>query len=244
MTAAGPPASGAATPGVAGPPTRAQLAAYALVRNASVAFARVFWRLSVEGLEHVPAAGPFVLAPVHRSNVDTFLVAAVTRRRLRYMGKDSLFRRRFWGWLFGALGAFPVHRGTADREALNRCVEVLRGGEPLVVYPEGTRRTGPAVADLYDGAAYLAARTGAPVVPVGIGGSDAAMPVSARLPRPGRVHLVVGPPLAAPTAEGGRAGRKAVRDLTASLAAELQRLYDAARAAAEGPASRARRTSG
>lgn len=218
-----------------GAPTKAQLAAYRVVRNAAVAFSRAFWRLRVEGLEHVPAEGPFVLAPVHRSNVDTFLVAAVTRRRLRYMGKESLFRRRFWAWLFGALGAFPVRRGTADREALARCVEVLRGGEPLVVYPEGTRRTGPEVVELFDGAAHLAARTGVPIVPVGIAGSEEAMPLRARLPRRAHVRLVVGPPLPAPATEGARASRRAVRELTARLRDELQRLLDAARAGDPAP---------
>ena len=82
---------------------------------------RVFWRVRVTGRENIPLSGAFVLAPVHRSNIDTMLACTVTPRRMRYMGKDSLWKNSVTGWLFSALGGFPVTRGTADREALRRC---------------------------------------------------------------------------------------------------------------------------
>ena len=65
---------------------------YQVARGVCVGFCRVWFRMTVEGLEHVPRSGPFVLAPVHRSNMDTPIVCVVTRRRLRYMGKDSLWK--------------------------------------------------------------------------------------------------------------------------------------------------------
>ncbi len=209
--------------------TRIQLAWYALVRAVIIGFCRVFWRMRVEGMEHVPAQGPFILAPVHRSNIDTPIVCAVTRRALRYMGKDAMWKYRWSAWFFTSLGGFPVHRGTADREALRRCIEVLGLGDPLVLFPEGTRRSGPVVEGLFDGAAYVSVRTGAPIVPLGIGGSEGAMPKGAKLLRPVRLALVVGPPLHPPAAEpGSRAPRRAVRELTAELQARLQTLYDEA----------------
>ncbi|MDP9386350.1 MAG: 1-acyl-sn-glycerol-3-phosphate acyltransferase [Actinomycetota bacterium] len=210
---------------------RGQLVLYRVCRDALVGFCRVFWRLRVDGLEHVPD-GPFVLAPVHRSNIDTPLVAAVTRRRLRYMGKDAMWKYRAPGWLFSALGGFPVRRGMADRAALRRCLEVLGEGEPLVIFPEGGRRSGPVVAELSEGAAYLAIRAGVPIVPVGIGGSERAMPRGSKMLHPVRVHLVVGPPLHPPQADGGRAPRRAVHELTERLQAELQRLFAEAEAKA------------
>lgn len=200
---------------------------YAVVRFLVVGFCRLFWRETVEGLEHVPAEGPFILAPVHRSNVDTPLAAIVTRRRLCYMGKESVWKFKPVGRFLSALGGFPVKRGTVDREALRRCVEVLDRGEPLVVFPEGRRREGPVVEDLFEGAAYLAIRAGVPIVPVGIGGSEGAMPIGARMLRPVKVHVVVGPPLH-PEARGGRAARRAVTALTETLRIELQRLFDQA----------------
>ena len=84
---------------------------YAMARAVCVGFCRLWFRMSVEGLEHVPATGAFVLAPVHRSNMDTPIVSVVTRRRLRYMGKDSLWKKSFPRWALSALGGFPVTRG-------------------------------------------------------------------------------------------------------------------------------------
>ncbi|MEY4251507.1 MAG: hypothetical protein RL691_388, partial [Actinomycetota bacterium] len=71
--------------------------------------------------------------------------------------------------MLSALGAFPVTRGSADREALKRCIAVLEAGEPLVLFPEGTRQSGPIVQPLFDGAAYVAVKAGVPIIPVGIG---------------------------------------------------------------------------
>jgi 1-acyl-sn-glycerol-3-phosphate acyltransferase len=160
-----------------------------LVREIVVAFCRLFWRVRVDGRQHIPARGPFILAPVHRSNIDTPLVAAVTRRRrLRYMGKDAMWKYPWSAWFFTSLGGFPVRRGSADREALRNAITVLERGEPLVLFPEGTRQSGPVVAEVFDGAAYVASRTGAPIVPVGIGGSEQAMPKGAKLPRPTRMR--------------------------------------------------------
>src|SRR4051794_25210731 len=123
--------------------SRSALAFYALVRFIVVStFAGLWNRTSVEGAEHVPPTGAFVLAPVHRSNMDTPYAAATSRRRLRFMGKDSLWKNPLSAWVLSALGGFPVSRGTIDREALRRCLEVLQSGEPLVVFPEGERKSG------------------------------------------------------------------------------------------------------
>jgi 1-acyl-sn-glycerol-3-phosphate acyltransferase len=216
------------------PLSRVQRVWYAFVRSLVVGFSRTFWRLRVEGTEHVPD-GPFILSPVHRSNIDTPLVAAVTRRPLRYMGKDAMWKYGWSAWFFTSLGGFPVHRGTADREALKKCIAVLEGGEPLVLFPEGTRRSGPVVEDVFDGAAYVALRTGVPIVPVGIGGSERAMPKGAKFLHPVKLRMVVGKPLHPPVAEGSsRAPRRAVRELTAELQKRLQDLFDEAEAKASG----------
>ena len=200
---------------------------YRAVRALVVAICRLLFRETFEGLEHVPTEGAFVLAPVHRSFLDFALVAGVTKRRMRYMGKDSLWKFSLGGKFLSALGAFPVHRGAADREALRRSVEVIQRGEPLVLFPEGTRQSGPVVESLFEGAAYVAARSGVPIVPVGIGGSERAMQKGKKLPRPVKVHVVVGPAILPPApAEGGRVPRRAVHELSQQLRAEVQRLFD------------------
>jgi 1-acyl-sn-glycerol-3-phosphate acyltransferase len=203
-------------------------ALYALARGVCVGFCRIWFRMSVEGLEHVPRSGAFVLAPVHRSNMDTPIVCVVTRRRLRYMGKDSLWKARFPRWFLSALGGFPVTRGTADKEALVRCIAVLKGGEPLVLFPEGERKSGPLIQPLFDGAAFVAAKAAVPIVPVGVGGSERVMPKGSKLIYPRKVHLIVGKPISVPGAAEGRVPRAALAEVTAELHDELQRLFDLA----------------
>ncbi|HWG74375.1 MAG TPA: lysophospholipid acyltransferase family protein [Acidimicrobiales bacterium] len=211
------------------PPSRAELRWYAVARALVAGFCAVFWRVSVTGAEHVPNEGPFVLAPVHRSYVDTLFCGCVTRRRLRFMGKDSLWNHTWSGRLVSSLGAFPVHRGSVDREALRASEEAIRNGEPVVIYPEGERKSGPMVHPLRDGAAFVAARTGVPIVPVAIGGSEWAMPKGARFFRPVKVAIAVGPPIPAPArAEGARVPRRHVAEVSDALHAELQRLFDQA----------------
>ena len=213
-------------------PTPAQRLAYAIVRGILVGFSRIYWRLSITGKEHLPD-GPYVVAPVHRSNIDTVLVAGITTRRMRYMGKDALWKYRLPGWIISALGAFPVKRGTADRSALRTCLEVLTQGEPLVVYPEGGRRSGSLVGDISEGAAYLALRAGVPLVPVGIGGSERAMAKGSPLLRPVKTAIVIGPPIPLPAGEGAaRAPRRVVHEVTGQLRDSLQQLMDQAQAKA------------
>ena len=202
---------------------------YRIVRDSIVAFSRLYWRLTVTGKERIPLAGAYVVAPVHRSFIDFGVVSAGTKRRLRYMGKDSLWKVGLFGKLLYALGAYPVHRGGADREALRRTVEVLEGGEPVVIFPEGTRRSGPKVEELFEGAAYVASKVGVPILPVGIGGSERALRKGEKLPRPVKITVVYGDPIlpSAPS-ESGRTSRRAVHDLTLRLREEIQRLFDEA----------------
>ena len=218
-------------PKPAGPPTFGQLVAYHFVRGVCLLFAYSFWRLEVRGLEHVPRTGSFVLAPAHRSNADFALALAVTRRRMRYMGKADIWRYKVLWPVFDALGGFPVSRGAADRAALRTCIEVIKTGEPLVLFPEGTRRSGPSIEELFDGVAYVASKTGVPIIPVGIGGSERALAKGKKLPRPAKVTLVIGPPMIVETSPEGKVPRRAVKETTAALQVELQRLFDEAQVA-------------
>jgi 1-acyl-sn-glycerol-3-phosphate acyltransferase len=219
-----------------GPPSRTTRFWYGVVRGLVLIVAKLLGRVEVVGKENVPTDGAFVLAPVHRSNVDFALTCLVTRRTMRYMGKDSIWKTKLLGRFVTMLGAFPVHRGTADRDAVKASVEIAEGGSPLLLFPEGTRMTGPVVEELFDGVAYVAARAGVPIVPMGIGGSEAMMPKGVKLPRPGKLVLVIGEPIPAPArTEGGRVPRSAVAALTERLHGELQVLFDDAQVRAGHP---------
>jgi 1-acyl-sn-glycerol-3-phosphate acyltransferase len=204
---------------------------YVVFRTIVCGFTQLYTRMKIEGKDRLPADGAYVLAPVHRSYVDTPIAACVTRRRVRFMGKDSMWKYATVGKLISALGTFPVSRGTADREALQRSIAVLNGGEPLVLFPEGERKDGPIVQPLFNGAAFVAAKAGVPIIPVGIGGSDRVMPRGAKFVFPRKVRVIIGEPIRAEVGENGRASRKAVAAVTEQLHVELQRLYDQAQAA-------------
>jgi len=204
--------------------------AYHTVRTIVTVFCRVWCRMTIEGRDNFPASGPFILAPTHRSLIDTPVASGVYRKRMRFMGADKWWSNRHFGNLLTALGGFPVSRGSADREALRRCITVIEGGEPLVLFPEGERKSGPFVQPLFEGAAYIAMKTGVPIVPVGIGGSGRVMPKGARFIRPKKLYVVVGKPLNVPVAESSKQHRAAARQLTADLRIELQRLFDLAEA--------------
>ena len=201
---------------------------YRVVRAILAGFARLFWRLEVHGRENVPDNGAFVLAPVHRSNIDFLLASTLTKRRMRFMGKDSLWKYAWLGKIWTALGAYRVRRGTPDREALRQTVEAIKAGEPAVIFPEGTRQSGPVVDNLFDGAAYVAAKTGVPIVPVGIGNSEAAMPKGSKMLKPVKIVVTVGKPIEVRLTPEGRVARSAVRETTEELQTEIQRLYDEA----------------
>jgi len=207
---------------------------YGFIRGALVGWEKVWFRVTFDGLDNVPADRPFILAPVHRSNIDFALAAASVRRRQRFLAKDTLWKPG-WGRFWSALGGIPVARGTADREALRACEAVIAAGEPLVMFPEGTRQTGPEVQPLFDGPAFVQARTGVPIVPVGFGGSEAAMPKGAKVIRPRRVCVVIGEPLEAPEVDGARARRASIRAQTAVLHQRVQELFDEAQRRAGTP---------
>jgi 1-acyl-sn-glycerol-3-phosphate acyltransferase len=190
----------------------------------------LWFRPTVTGRENIPGDGPIILAPVHRSFADFGFSAFVTRRKLFFMAKDSLWKNRLIGRVLLTLGAFPVHRESADREALQHAEEVLKRGQVLVLFPEGMRQEGPMVGELLEGATFLAARTGAQIVPIGIGNSDVAMPKGQRIPKPLRIRLVVGEPLPPPArTESGRVSRSKVHATTEALRRRIQEVYDQAR---------------
>ncbi len=216
------------------PPRWWEKGSYTALSGLFHGLAKLYFRLEIRGKEHLPPRGPYVVAPVHRSNLDFILVSCIHSTRMRYMGKASIWKYPTLGRFFSMLGAFPVHRGTADRESLRTCMRIIENGESLVMFPEGTRKEGPKVAELFDGPAFVAARTGVPIVPIGIGGSSQAMPLGAKFIKPRKIVMVIGEPVTPPTGDGtGRVKRRVVREMTEQLSERLQALYDEARRRAE-----------
>lgn len=188
------------------------------------------FRVRVRGREKIPPGGAYVIAPSHRSLLDIPFAAFATKRRLVFMAKKELFEKKWMARLFLALGAIPVERGEADRKALRACSAALAAGVPVMVFPEGTRHHGPEIKELFDGSAWLAAKAGVAIVPVGIGGSEEILASGKVIPRVRRVAVVVGDPIPPPDTEGRPVRRADVAGNTKLLGVALQQVYDEARA--------------
>ena len=156
---------------------------------------RLFGRWRVRGRANVPRVGALIVVANHLHNADPPLLAASLPRRIRFMAKTEFFRHRASRLPIGLFGSFPVRRGEADLRALRQAQRLLEQGEAVGLLPEGTRnKTGIGMHEAHLGAALLALRTGAPVLPVGIVGTEQIHDLSILLKRP-RIVVSIGPPL-------------------------------------------------
>jgi 1-acyl-sn-glycerol-3-phosphate acyltransferase len=151
--------------------------------------------LSVNEAHHLPAQGPAILAVNHVSALDPVLVGVAVDRPLWFMAKEELFRHRLLGPLIRRLHAFPVRRDRADIATVRRTLELLRRGEAVMMFPEGTRHDGVTLGAVRPGVAILAARANVPVVPAYHDGAGRILPRGARWPRRHPVRVFFGPPM-------------------------------------------------
>jgi 1-acyl-sn-glycerol-3-phosphate acyltransferase len=177
-------------------------------------------RLHASGSENLPGGG-FVLAANHTSNLDPWPLGLPLwpRRQLRFMAKSELFNPVLKPVLLGA-GAFPVRRGVGDRDAIRRAVELVRAGEIVVMFPEGTRRAKGLrkkfEAKPHTGAARIALNAEAPLVPAAVKGTD-------RLSRLGPLRVAYGKPLELDDLAGVDA-KHAAQEATARLMTAIAEL--------------------
>ncbi|HEX7950300.1 MAG TPA: lysophospholipid acyltransferase family protein [Candidatus Limnocylindrales bacterium] len=166
-----------------------------IVTFAGRIWARAMSRIAIEGaVDEIPRDGPLIIAANHASNFDAPAVGAwlIPRlgRRIHWLGKRELFSWPIVGWVAANGGVHPVDRDSADVEAFRLATRILEGGHVLFVFPEGTRSPDGALQEARDGVALLALRSGAPIVPIGIGGSNRVWPKGQRFPHPGG-HVVI-----------------------------------------------------
>jgi 1-acyl-sn-glycerol-3-phosphate acyltransferase len=173
-----------------------------LIRGVLAPLAKLAYRPDVQGLENVPLDGPVILAPNHRSAIDTAVIALVAPRPVRFLGKAEYFtgtglKGRFVASFLSALGYLPVERGNAMAgiAALKAAREVLEAGETFAIYPEGTRSLDGRLYRGHTGVGTLALETGAAVVPVALHGTEKLLPVGKKIPRLAKVSVRFGKPL-------------------------------------------------
>lgn len=153
---------------------------------------KLFYRITVTGLDNVPSEGPVILVANHASVLDPLVLGVALKRRIVFMGKAELFRIPVLRTVIRALGAFPVRRGQVDREAWTTAIATLKDGKVLGIFPEGTRTEDGTIGEAQSGAARLALKTGAVVVPVGIQGTYSALKKGTARLRRTKITVTIG----------------------------------------------------
>jgi 1-acyl-sn-glycerol-3-phosphate acyltransferase len=203
---------------------------YEVVHAVVPPLAKAVWRPRVEGLENLPATGPVIVASNHLSFADSLVIPIVAPRKVVFLAKSDYFTgtgikgglSRAW---FAGMGMVPVDRADtrAALASLDIALEVLSRGEAFGIYPEGTRSRDGRLYRGRTGVGHLALTSGAPVVPVGVTGTENLQPVGARLPRLAKVTVRFGAPMSFVECAGVPAGR-ARREVTDAIMAAIQRL--------------------
>ena len=185
----------------------------------------------VKGAEHVPVTGGAILASNHLSFSDSFFMPLVIRRRVTFLAKSDYFtgrgvKGRLTAGFFKGIGQLPVDRsgGRASEAALLTGLKVLRRGELLGIYPEGTRSPDGRLFRGKTGVARMALEAGVPVLPVAMIGTEKVQPIGRKIPKIGRVGVIIGAPLDFSRYEGMAEDRFVLRSITDEIMYELMQL--------------------
>ena len=162
--------------------------AYVLVSLLS----KICFSFRIRGLGHIPPRGSFILASNHISNLDPFVIGLAFHRRISYLAKDSLFKNEVLAFFLYHVGAFPIKRDSSDIKALKEILKRLKFGCPVVIFPEGTRIPMKKVREVLPGIGFVAVKSGVPVIPVFIEGTDNVLAPGARGFRYGPIQLSFG----------------------------------------------------
>jgi 1-acyl-sn-glycerol-3-phosphate acyltransferase len=187
---------------------------------------RAIWRPEVSGLANVPRTGAAILASNHLSVVDSILLPVAARRQMYFLAKDEYFKHPVGRVLMRSLNQIKVDRsgGLAGLMALDAALPVLREGKVLGIFPEGTRSADGRLYRGRPGVAKLALDTGAPIIPVGMIGTERIQPIGARIPRIVKAKVIIGAPLDLSPWAGTEVNSRVLRAITERLMREIAAL--------------------
>jgi 1-acyl-sn-glycerol-3-phosphate acyltransferase len=205
---------------------------YAVGKVTLSPFVRLLWRPKVTGLDNVPRRGPAILAGNHLAVIDSVILPAVLSRNVYFMAKDQYFigtglRGALVRNVMYGLNQIPVDRsgGRKSLMALDSALPVLRDGNLLGIYPEGTRSPDGRLYRGRPGVARLALDAPAPIIPIGLIGTDRIQPIGSRIPRVGpAVEVHIGEPLDLAPWRGGDVDSRGLREITRMLMAAIAAL--------------------
>ncbi|MEU4547707.1 lysophospholipid acyltransferase family protein [Nonomuraea dietziae] len=197
---------------------------YQMVKFVAAPMAHVMWRPHISGGHHVPATGPAILAANHLAVIDSFLIPALLPRHVTFTAKSEYFSGNpVSQWFMRLGGSLPIDRESAGaaQAMLDSAAELLERGELFGIHPEGTRSPDGRLYRGKVGVAWLALKTGAPVLPIALSGTENVLPLGAKVPRFTKIGIKIGAPM---TFEGDYKNARDRRRVTDEIMVEIQKL--------------------
>jgi 1-acyl-sn-glycerol-3-phosphate acyltransferase len=185
----------------------------------------LYFQGRIYGAENVPQVGPLVITANHASDFDPPILSNCVRRPVSYMAKEELFQIPLFNRAIQLYGAYPVKRGSADRSAIRAALAQLEAGWAVGIFLQGTRTPDARISTPKLGAALIAAKTQAPLLPVSLWGTEAIIPKGTKLPRPVPVTVRIGEPIAPPSSTG----RESLQAITQQCVDAIHALHDLGR---------------
>jgi 1-acyl-sn-glycerol-3-phosphate acyltransferase len=196
---------------------------YSICKTICQVTLRIICHIRIFGHDNIPEEGPVILASNHVSYLDPVLVGLTTKRKVYFMARESLFRIPVFGWIIRHVSAFPIKRdGVSDTSAIKRSLKLLKKGEVVGIFPEGTRSTAGNLLEAQAGIGMIALKSQAAVIPIFIKGADKALPKGARMIKPARIEVICGKPIFAPKEKG----RRSYTDFSAKIMHSIKSLQN------------------
>lgn len=179
------------------------------------AYFSIFSKVKIEGTENIPDTGGVILCPNHIHWMDPILVAVYIKRKVHFMAKAELFKNKFFAMILKDIGAFPVKRGTGDISAIKTSLKVIKNGEVLGIFPEGTRSRSGKLLPAEPGVALISIKTHAPIIPIRITGSYGIF---------NRLNVYIGKPMTYSDYEGKKLSNDEICELSQTIMKEISKL--------------------
>lgn len=193
---------------------------YGLVKIILWPIFKIAYKFSVKNPQRLPAEGPVLIVANHASYLDPPVIGLAARRPVRFMAKQELFEIFCLGRIIRRLGSFPVKRDEFDRRAIHTALKTLSDGNVVGIFPQGTRQK-DGVSEAFPGAAMIAVKSGATVVPTAISGTEKVMPEGAKFPKWPRIMVSFGEPIK-PETSGDK--KEIIAKLTQRIVDDLQEM--------------------